>query len=432
MLSFLRKFIRLLPILLTAFILSLAVWISAVTANDPIVQKAYPSNVPVEVIGQGPNLILTSALPTSVTLVLSAPQSVWNLPLSQSRAVRAVIDLSGLGPGTYEVPIQVQIVPRPVRKVAQSPAAVAITLERLAVKEFAVELVTRGSPAVGYQTSEPKISPEKVTVTGPESLVDRVIHVVATLDLTDANQSISRMLALVPVDANNKPVTGVTVLPQDVSVNQGISQRFGYRNVVVKVVMTGQVAEGYRLTNISVFPPAVTVYSANPQMVSDLPGFVETRPLDITGAKDDLDVSLALNLPEGLSVVGDQTDVRVQVGIAAVESSLTLPAVPVETSGLLPGFRSIVSPETVTVIISGPVALLDRLRATDVRVVVDLSQYSAGTFQVKPQVEILILELKVESVLPETIEVNIARGTPVPTPRPTLRPTQSPTPNPSP
>ena len=96
MLNSLRKLFRLLPILLTAFVLSLAVWISAVTANDPIVEKNYPNTVPVEVIGQDSNLIITSPLPSTVALVLSAPQSIWNLPLSERDAVRAVVDLSGL------------------------------------------------------------------------------------------------------------------------------------------------------------------------------------------------------------------------------------------------------------------------------------------------------------------------------------------------
>lgn len=419
MLSFLRKILRLLPILLTAFVLALAVWISAVTANDPIVEKTYPVNVPVEAIGQDSNLIITSPIPESVSLVLSAPQSVWDLPLNEADAVRAVVDLSGLEPGTYTLPIQVQIVPRPVRKVVQSPLNVTLTLERLAVKELPVDLITRGSPATGYLAGDPVITPIMVTVTGPATLVDRVTRVRATLDINQANQTINRTIGLVALDANEAAVTGVTIVPHEVSITQDISQRFGYRNVVVKVVVTGQVADGYRLTNISVSPPAVTVFSANPQIVSDLPGFVETASLDISGAKDDLDVSLALDLPDGVSVVGDQVEVLVSVGIAAIESSLTLPNVPVEVTGLQPGLRAAVSPENVTVIISGPVALLDRLQATDVRVVIDLAQFIAGTYQVEPEIEILIPELSAESVLPETIEVTITRGTTFPTPRPT-------------
>ena len=64
--------------------------------------------------------------------------------------------------------------------------------------------------------------------------------------------------------------------------------------MVVKVASTGQVASGYRLTNISVFPPTVTVFSTNPSLVDRLPGFVETSPLDLTGVKDDIDIRLPL------------------------------------------------------------------------------------------------------------------------------------------
>ena len=410
MLNRLREWLRLFPTLLVALILALAVWISAVTASDPNVEKPYPYNVPIEIVGQDSGLTITSSIPGTVSLVLSAPQSIWDLPLNDPNAVRAVVDLSGLGPGTYTLPVQIQIAPRPVRMVAQTPEMVTLTLEKLMVTELPVVYVARGTPATGYQTGKVTLDPDKVTITGPVSLMERVERVQATLDINQANQTINRSVGLVALDADGSVVSGVTIVPPEVGVTQEISQRFGYRNVVVKVVATGQLADGYHLTNISVFPPTVTVFSADPQIVSDLPGFIETLPLDISGAKDDIDIYLELNLPEGVSVVGNQTEVLVRVGIAAIESSLTLPNVPVEVSGLQPGLRATVSPEEVIVIISGPVALLDRLQATDVRVIANLTEYTSGTYQVEPEIEILIPELRAESILPETIQVIISRG----------------------
>lgn len=410
MLKQMRKWLRLLPTLLTAFVLSLAVWISAVTANDPIVEKAYPRNVPIEIIGQDSSLIITSDMPDQVSMVLSAPQSVWDVPLSKEDSVRAVVDLSGLDAGTHTVPIQIQITPRPVRKISQTPQTVTVTLEPLQVKELPVTLVLRGSPATGYQLGDLTIDPEMVTVTGPAAAVEKVVKVRATLDVNQASQTIIRSANLVALDAMDGMVSDVTIVPGEATITQEVTQRFGYRNVVVKVVATGQVADGYRLTNISVFPPTVTVFSANPQVVSDLPGYVETLPLDITGAKDDLDLSIGLNLPEGVSVVGDQTEVLVRVGVAAIESSVTLTNVPVEVTGLLTGYKATVSPQEVTVIISGPVALLDRLAISDVRAVIDASGLVSGTYQLIPKIEILIPELQAESMLPETIQVTISRG----------------------
>ena len=118
-------------------------------------------------------------------------------------------------------------------------------------------------------------------------------------------------------------MTGLTLDPADVTVTQPITQKYGYRNLVVKVVVKGQVANGYRVTNVSSYPAVVTVFSVDPDLVSNLPGYVETEPLDITGLKDDVDVLLPLALPLGVSVVGENMT-QVQVGIAAIESSLTL------------------------------------------------------------------------------------------------------------
>jgi len=411
MLAFLRKLAKLVPTLLTAFILALAVWISAVTSNDPIEQRTFPTPVPIEIVGQASDLILTSNAPGSASLVLSAPTSIWNQLTGEPGAVRAFVDLSGVGAGTHTLPVQVQIIPRPVRKVNQSPTMVTLTLENLAAKEMEINLVQRGTPATGYLAEKPTINRQTVIISGPQSLVDRVAEVRAVIDISQASQTINRTVNLVALDANELTVNNVTLIPEQVTVNQVISQRFGFRNVAVKVVYTGQVAAGYRLTNISVFPPAVTVFSSNPQIVSDLPGYIETQPLDISNAKDDLDISLALNLPEGVSVVGEQNEVLVRVGIAAIESSLTLPSVPVEVTGLSPGLKAVISPETVTVILSGPVALLDRLEVTDVRVVVDLTDLGIGTYQVEPEVEYLLTDLAVESILPESVEITISRGT---------------------
>ena len=91
----------------------------------------------------------------------------------------------------------------------------------------------------------------------------------------------------------------------------------------MKVVVRGQVASGYRLDSISVSPPVVTVYSSNPDLVNALPGIVETQALELQAAKDNLTFRVPLNLPGGVSAVGEQT-VVIQAGISPIQSSLTL------------------------------------------------------------------------------------------------------------
>ncbi len=414
---YLRIILKNLPTLALALVLAVAVWISAVTSADPAVRQTYPRPIAIELIGQDPGLVLTSDVPTEATITLSAPSSMWDALLADPAPIRAVVDLSGLGAGVHVQAVQIQIQARAVQLVDFSPKSISATLEPLATKSMPVNLVRRGEPAIGFAADPPELDVPNVTISGAESAVNRVTQVQAVLDLTQTRENINRKLALQALDENGVLVSGVTISPEQVQASVTVNNRGGYRNVVVKVSVSGQIASGYRLTNISAFPPAVTVFSTDPQIINNLPGYVETASLDLTGAKDDLDVRLPLELPDGVSVVGEQT-VTVQVGIAAIESSLTLSAMRVEVVGLEPGQAARISPETVDVILSGPLPLLDSLTKDDVRVIVEMDGESFGTYQRMPRVEIRINELRVESILPGTVEVTIIRGTtPSPTPQ---------------
>jgi len=411
MIEFIRRLGKNIPSLLLALALAVAAWISAVTTDDPTEQRVYPRAINVEVIGQDPGLVLTSEIPNSVSVTLRAPNSIWNRLLNEQIPVRAVLDLSGLDGGTYNSEIQVQVGLRPVEIVSCAPCDLSVTLENLASKELPIKLVERGELAVGYQSDAPVYEPTTVTVSGPESLIQQTEEIRALLDYNQADRAISRSLPLIAYSAEGEQITGVSLSPEAVNVNVNVTQRGGYRNVVIKVVPTGQVAGGYRVTNISVFPPTVTIFSEDPKLVDDIPGYVETKALDLNGVKDDIDLRLPLNLPPGVSVVGEQT-VAVQVGIAAIEGSLTLSDKKVEVIGVPEIYQVRTSPETVDVILSGPLPLLDQLITADVRVIIDLTGEGLGTYQRVPTVEIELPDIQVESILPGSIEIVISRRSP--------------------
>jgi YbbR domain-containing protein len=159
----------------------------------------------------------------------------------------------------------------------------------------------------------------------------------------------------------------------------------------------------------------VTVFATDPSLVDNLPGYVETNPVDLTGAKDDVDVMVGLNLPEGISVVGDQT-VNVVVGVSAIEGSLTINDVPVEVVNLNEGLGATLSPEVVNIILSGPLPVLDAMTAADLLVIIDLTGVTTGTYQMVPRVDLQGADVRVESILPGSIEVTVGVATPTPRP----------------
>jgi YbbR domain-containing protein len=368
--------------------------------------------------------VISNEAVNQATVTLSAPTSVWDVMLTERAPVRAWIDLAGLGPGIYTLEVKIQALHQPVRQVSLTPRTVEVTLQRLLSQELPLTLERHGEPAVGFRADAPVLSHTAITVSGPESQVQRVKMALVLIDLTQATDNLTRVVDVQVLDENQQPVDNVTITPAQVTINQPVTQMGGYRNVVVKVITTGQPALGYRLTNVSVSPPTVSVFSNNPQLVESLPGFVETNPLDMTGVKDDVEVRLPLNLPAGVSLVGEQ-NVAVQVGVAAIEDSITMSGLVIEVTGLPPELAARLSPTTVDVIISGPVPLLDRLKPEDISVVIDLTNVVSGTYQFAPRVTVSVPELRVESILPSSIEVVVDTAptvTPSPTPTRTPRP----------
>ncbi|MGD0610805.1 MAG: CdaR family protein [Anaerolineales bacterium] len=393
--------------LLLAFILAVAVWVSAVTSADPDETRVFPNLVPIQFVDQDPGLITTGQVPQKVQVTLRAPRSVWDKMTSDPTSVQAVADLTGLGPGTHSVSVQLQVTARPVRIISVAPDILELSLEPLITRTLPVELVLTGQTAIGYQTGAPVLNPPQVVISGPESLVAQVAHIRLTLDVSNARQSIATTLPVAVLNQQGAVLNSITTHPGSIAIRLPLTQQGGYRDLAVKVVTSGTPASGYRLTNVIPFPPIVTVFSSNTSLIQSMPGYVETAPLDLSGAQQDIITNLSLNLPAGVALVGEDT-VQVQVGVAPIEGSLTMSYRPVEIIGLVPGLEAHLSPQTVDVILSGPLPVLDALLASDVHVQVDLSRLPIGIYQLTPTVKISNQQVAVESILPGTVEVIIA------------------------
>jgi YbbR domain-containing protein len=400
---------------LWAFALSIAVWISAVTAADPDETRTISNPVPVEIVGQSSTLVLGSDVPDTVIVTLRAPSSVWNLIEGDPGLVKAILDISSLSSGEHTSELQIQINARPVQIVSIAPKAVTFNLEPLTTKTVDIDLSIAGEVAVGYQVGGSNLQPSQVSIAGAQSQVEKVKRVRVEVDLNGIRENFDEAVQVEVLDENGEIVEGLTVTPDAVHVILPVSQQGGYRDVAVKINVIGRVASGYRLTDLSVFPPIVTVFSTNPELVANLPGVIDTQPLDLQNAQDDINTRLSLILPEGVSVIGEQT-VLVQAGVLPIEGSVTLANEIIEIVGLESGLTAVVSPLSVDVILSGPLALLDTLTRQSVRTTVDLTGLEPGTYQIQPKVEILISNIVVESILPNAVEVVISPISVTPTP----------------
>ena len=393
--------------LLLSLFLAIVIWTSAVTSANPNVEAEF--TIPFEVFQQASDIAVVDTLPEIVTVKILAPESIVQ-QLEQENPLTAYIDMTDIKAGNYRFPVNINIPDQinPIRILEQNPKNLELKVSNLISRPFPITILVEGEPAIGYQTSGLDWEAASAIAKGQENNIKEVIEVVGVLDISDASGTVSSDVKLEARNNNDEFVDGVTLNPETVRVNQSISLQGGYRNVAVNVTTVGVVEPGYRFTSITPAPPTVMVFSEDPQLVGGLPGYVNTKPLDLTGADNYLETILELDLPNGVTVVGDPT-VLVQVNVTALETNMLISR-EIEVIGLLPGLSAEVSPPQVSVRVSGPVPVLDNLTLRDIRVVVDLTNLASGVHTLTPTIEILPTDVILEDTSPTTVEIVIMEG----------------------
>jgi YbbR domain-containing protein len=404
-----RNIIRSLPSLLTALIFAVVVWVFAVTQADPAETRTYPRSLPMEIIGLDPSLTIINEVPQQVNIAIRAPSSIHTQLENDINLIDVILDLSGYESGVHTLAPQVNLGISPAEVIRVNPSSIFIKLDAIITENFPIELRMIGNPTIGFEVKPPELSAESVLISGPQSLIDTIEHVVAEINIADVSEDVQRMIELIPYDIDEIPVTGVSLSPSAIQVTVAVNQRGGFRTVVVKIVTSGQIAPGYRLTNIFALPPTVTIFSADPNLVDTIPGFVETTPINLNMASENIEIRVALNLPEGINVVGSQ-NVTVQIGIDPIQSSISFTNVPIQIDGLGEDLQVEISPENVDIFLSGPLPLLDELDLTKILVRIDLSDRGPGTYQLVPEILLENNQISVDVILPSSIEVTISEA----------------------
>ncbi len=410
----LRQLLNNLGSWLLALLLAFAIWIAATLQADPFVKEEI-ANIPITMQGQPAHTVLfnQSQLSDRVSVEVRAPQSV--LARLKPTDLMASMDLSGVKPGTPSpVTVQVTSTNEALRIEAINPNKQTVHLEMERTLTLPIQIEVRGEVATGYQATPAQVSPNQVTLVGPDPYLTSVISVTGAIDISGARQDVTERVSLTPLDANGKGVTGLQLTPKQADVRVGVRRRFGYKpDVEVVPDLRGKPATGYRQGIVLIDPSTVTLQGP-PSILDKMPGFVETLPISITEATESLSQRTALTLPAGINVIGGNL-VTVFIEILPIQSSRTLTGT-VELQGIQPGLVATASPSIVEIILEGPDPKLAELKPQNLQIVVNLYGYTLGVYRIKP--EVLAPEsVRVLNVIPETIEVEIEAA---PTPTPTL------------
>ena len=395
---------------LLALVLAIIVWVVAVQQKNPFEARTM-TRIPVAIRNLPEGLVMADASnPVLLADVrLRAPRTVWNI-LTQND-LRAYVDLSKASAGRQEIAISIE--PRLANIDVQEviPSAAVVSLERRVVKEVPITVKVVDRPPFGYNAGTPSAIPVTVTVTASESTASLVDRAEVSVRLTDARENVETVESVTLRNSSGGIVAGVNPEPSNVTVRVPINQQKGVSEKSVLPKLEGQPAPNYRLTGVTAEPATITVFG-DPEALAKMPSFVETAPIKLEGATANIEDRVPLVLPVTVTAATNQA-VVVHIGIEPIEGSVTMTLRPA-VQGLAPALQiDALSPETIDVILQGPLPRLKTLDSQNVVATLDLSALGVGVHDVTP---VLLLPEGVtqQTLLPETVQVTIGLA-PTPT-----------------
>lgn len=351
---------------LLSALLSVSLWVSVTEEQNPTLVETFPVPIGVEAVNVGPGIAVANSI-EPVQVRISAPEDRWEQLTSVN--FQAVADLNGLESREQQVPVRVDVTGvRGVRVVEVIPATVLVNLEDFVSKDVAVVARAVGALPLGYELASTTPDVATVEVSGPESLVELVVEVIADVNVTGLTVSLPQSVDLTPQGAGGGDVRGVRVDPASTRVNVEVLQTTLTRPLPLIPTIIGEPAGGYRVIGIATLPTTVSVQGAIDQLQA-IDSLV-LLPVDISGTRSSVSRSVAPDLPAGIITTGVQS-VTVVVAVAPVDGTLRLGIAP-DVEGVADGLTATLEQRGVEVVVTGPQAALNALTVADVRVIADL------------------------------------------------------------
>lgn len=282
----------------------------------------------------------------------------------------ASVNLSKVKVGDNTIPVMVKS-PSHVQVTKVSPQEIVVTAERLDGKRLPVQVLETGQLPNGGKVKKYQAQPREVFIAGDPWLTKQVSKAVVQVNLSDLYESTSLDCPVLLLDRNGQALNlpGTEVKPNTVRLVITLDDAAEEKAVPVVVTINGTAGEGYVLKSALAVPETVTIKGAASRL-ADIDQLA-TNPIDISGLQKDQQVSVGLNIPEGITVI-EPDNIRVSLIFASREGTVSQKNVPVEISQLSPGLTGRLDQTTVQV------QLVPKSSATRLQASVDATGLGVG------------------------------------------------------
>ncbi len=377
---------------LLAFIFAFMLWLLVVNIDDPVDTKTF-DDIPVsieytEVVTQDQRSYQVLDGTDTVSVTVSATRSV--LEKISAENIVATADMRELYLES-QIPIEITIPGYEFETATASPRNVQVKIEQNKSDTFPITVTTTGTVRDGYVLGNVQADPERVTVNGPESVIDQISKVVAEVNVSglSSDSSIDAVLTYYDEDnneisaeqlANNLGTTGVKV---NVTL-------YHTARIPVTVDTSGvTAADGYSISEVTWTPEEIQL-AGEEEVLDALEEIrIPADAIDITSIsqRTEKTVDITPYLPEGTRLVDENgNNILVTARVAREGTkSFDIPVGSITVNNLddaltVSGYGS---GDDLEVHIGGPQEQLNSLELSDLAVSIDLKNCTeAGEYEV--------------------------------------------------
>lgn len=316
-----HRFTNNLGLKIIALFFSAFLWLIVVNVDNPIGSRTF-QDIPVTVVND--DIIKSSGEvyqvlgEDTVSVVVYANREIRQKLRAEDLVVTA--DVSQMDTTTNLIPITVDIPDYgdDYESAVAVPRNLRIQREKSGSKVLALTVDTGGTtPRDGYTLGDLTVDPANVTITGPQSALDKIDRAAARIDVSGKSKDEDIQADLILYDKNGNEL-GQTQLENNLGEGGIIVsvEILKQKTVPVEFGVTGTPAEGYRYTGYTSEPEGIRICGKTDD-IDDVDAInVPASVININGAAAALEqiVDITPYLPEGISLV-DENAAKITVTV---------------------------------------------------------------------------------------------------------------------
>ena len=366
-----------------SLILSFFIWAYLAGSDSTTFNQTF-YNVPVVFEGADSlrttkGLIITDPDTETVTVEVRGSRSdIGSLHASE---LQAIVDVSGISQArdtelTYTIAFPARINRSDITVVNRSPDTIGFTVAAESTKTVEVSGVFNGNVADGYMIDQVVVEPSTITLYGPESELEKIDKACVYVDRDNVNATIGPIKTdYTLLDAEGNPVTLQNVVSdtKTVSVTLPVYVQKDLQLTVNLIDGGGGTADDCVVTitpaSISVIGDTTTLQQTNQIVIGtiNLADFASTYENTFT-----------IPLDNTLRNQSGETEATVKITVNGLETK-RITTKNITLTGEPAGKRVAVNTSSLNVTVRGKSDIIRQIDETNVRVVVDLTDYADTT-----------------------------------------------------